>query len=1309
MLRIPRLLTALCCLGLLVSAEEPSLTTDLILNGGFEEDDYNLRGEVMSCPVRQRATYGQKDGLPDRWNFIGKLTHPDTAKYLERTKDRHSGLYAVQLKPAQGHRLNQSYIYAIQTKGQNALPPLHFSAWVKGAGDKNSLTAHLSLQISVQDPKTKKHRATAIHTVKKEFPAPADWAEIAFDVSSQDLLAALKDRAQPVGSISGSLALEASKDSPAVLIDDVALSCADTPAPYTLVPNAGFESVDGEDHPKQWSQVKKSLRFFGSNYYVWRDWYHFFSVPRGANGTDDLVVRTGKRSFRMNVPPGDDKHLESAPIVLDQSQPGRMVIQFDYNCYLLANLMVQVVDGEGREVFARNVVAGTTQGWRKFQAEFVPQKAGLKAGDVRTGADLYGAAGGGIALKSCRVRIGVKGVNGSEMDDINEWVNVNHAGVLWLDNVVLAETEATARELSARGLRTYKIGTKLPKLAVERIDLGERLYGGNEATVVLANHGKRQADGTLTMRISGPFREDDPKKAGYAMGAAGQDKLEPPPPRMADQVVPAEFSVAPGGRTVLALPYTITQLLKDWRSEYRVSVSLGKTRMTELSFGTWSQQARVEVQKCYAFAEDQTQSVFMNIGVGRKPLRRVERLRLDVRRARDDGPVLTRDIPDFQKAFQGFGLSALPDGYQTDGTNFLETQFPLGQLPVHPQTRPVRDHYVAISGLDANGNVVFQGRSPRFGRMERHNEKLDPITEVKIHEDNYLLVNGKPFFTRGHIWMQQNFGPSPLARKNTDWKPYGFNVKAGTQSPFADESNDRYGIGMQQVWNDHQTYVGSQMISAKGPMNDEIRADITKWIAKPYIIGIHFIPWEGAPHGKPEESLQYAKQIRALKGTRPLWVSSGWYAPAVSGRLWPANLENDWFMPENNAYFQPSQLDKSVLPLKRARGEPCVLGTYPNVFNDTPWRVQRFEHWTEIIRRHTGYMQIGKPGDPTLMAGQNGEFRFIESFLFSKEKAPRVAVSPNVEHLVRTTGDATYIMATNAGPVIGGDWEWSTETRDQGRASHTGAALWDRLHDYMKDTYVHFYKDDQPVVPEKGDTLVQYAFIPRGTEVDHLTLMVRGNGEWRYHAVWGNFDHQELTDSGVRLWLAKDMHQMAWGTIGIGFCGPQGHDIRHPMLLKHTFTEEQFHPIGDLPVPGKWTRLEVPAKTLGLVGLVVDGFGFVSKGGKVWWERTLLLRDGKEIVLCDGSVGNSPDQLESVRFSVDGLKAGTKVKVCFEERDIVAQDGYFEDDLSGEPGYRNLWVGLYGDKIGETGYYGDGVFYNYNWGKVATRLYEIPR
>jgi hypothetical protein len=656
-------------------------------------------------------------------------------------------------------------------------------------------------------------------------------------------------------------------------------------------------------------------------------------------------------------------------------------------------------------------------------------------------------------------------------------------------------------------------------------------------------------------------------------------------------------------------------------------------------------------------------------------------------------------------------LQPLPEGYEGDNTNFVRAEVPLTALPVHPQTHPVRDHWLHVAGLDAAGEVVFEGWSPRFGRMEAHTEKLDAVEDVRIHPDNYLLVNSKPFFTRGHIWMQQNFGPSPFARKNTDWKRYGFNVRAAVQTPLPEvsKSDPKYSAGVDDLWTLHNTYLGSQMVAPQGPLTDQIRADVRKWLAKPNVLGIHFVPWEGHPQGKPTDAVAYARGLKELIGARPLWISAGWYAPAVSGQLegWEAAAEHDWFMPENNAYFQPSQLDREILPLRQ--GKPCVLGTYPNVFNDTPYNVQRFEHWTEIIRGHTGYMQIGKPGDPSLMAGMNGELRFIESFLFSKDRAPAVTAAPDVPHLVRSSGRGTYILATNAGPVIGGDWEWNAKLRDRGRASHTGAAFWNRLHGFMKDYYSHWYHDGRPEIVKKGDRIVQYVYLPAGAKVDNVMLMVRANGMWRHHAVWGTFDHQAFTDSGVRMWMAKDMHQMAWGSLGIGFCGPEGHDPKHPMLVKYTFTAAQFHRLGDLPKAGAWARLEVPVEALGLDGKLIDGFAFVSKGAKVWWERTLLLQGGAEKVLCDGSAGIHPEALQRVRFRVDGLKAGTRVKVCFEERSLVAGDGWFEDDLSGEPGYRNLWVGLYGDRIGETGYYGDGVFYNYNWGKVAARLYEIPR
>jgi hypothetical protein len=1277
---------------------------NLVVNGGFEEDNDNLRGERMSCPVRPRVTYGQRDGLPDGWDIPTGLA--------ALTRDSHSGRVALRTAPGKSVMLTPTVrTYAVQMKAQEALPRVIFSAWVKGSAPTDVLDVTLRFSIQEQDPKLKKARPVTAYEIKRSFHCPRQWTHISFPVPPGAVGGALVKRSEPAGLISAALTLIATSAGQGVTLDDVELVCADVSAPYTLVPNAGFEALDKDGYPAEWSRPKKSLRMFGQSYYVWRDWYHFMGENRGASASDKVVVRFGKRSFRMNAPPGDDRHIESAAIPLKQAGPRRLLVQFDYNSYLLANLMVQIVDENGKEVFGDNITPGSSGGWQTYRAQFLPRKAQQKPGAGSGGADMYGPHGDPVPLKACRVRIGVKGVNGSDIDDVNKWVNVNHAGVLWLDNVVLADIDATAADLAAQGIKTYAVDTTPPGLVVESIDLGERLYGENLATVRTVNRSGTPISGTVTLTLSGPYFETDPKKSGYVVGAVGQDKMETPPARIKDQVVAIPYRVGPKDRATVSLPYSITQLLKDWRSEYRVRIALDKDRFCEIPLGTWSQQALVDVEKCYLFANETVLKVIMNIGVTQQTLRRVEELSYVVVRARDNAPGQRWTPLGFQAWVADFNLKPLPEGYEGDNTNFYALNVVIDKLPVHPQTHPVRDHYVLVEGRDKNHQIVFSGKSPRFGRMEAHAEKLEPIKDVQVSPDNYLMVNGKPFFTRGHIWMQQNFGPSPFARVNTDWKRYGFNVRAGVQTPLA-ESNPkgwRFEAGVDELWFPHNTYLGSQMIAPQGPLNDKTRAEIRKWLAKPNVLGIHYVPWEGSPQGKGHEAATYAKAIRAEIGTRPLWISAGWYAPAVSGSLegWEAAALHDWFMPENNAYFQPSQLDKELAPLLRS--QPRVLGTYPNVFNDTPYHVQRFEHWTEIIRGHTGYMQIGKPGDPSLMAGMNGELRFIESFLFSKDKAPAVQAEPPVEHLVRAKGKSAYILASNAGPIIGGDWQWNTELKDKGKASHTGTALWSRLHDFMKDYYSHWYRDDRPFLAAKGDKLAQYVFVPTGQKVDCLILMARADGLWRHHTVWGSFDHQAFTDSGVRMWLAKDMHQMSWGSLGIGFCGPEGHDLKHPMLLKHTFTAPQFHRLDDLPPAGQWVRLEVPVAALGLEGKLVDGFAFISKGSKVWWERTLLVRDGKEQVLCDGAAGIHPEALKRVRFQVQGLRAGTKVKVCFEERDITAGDGFFDDDLSGEPGYQNLWVGLYGDRLGETGYYGDGVFYDYNWGKVAARLYEVPR
>src|SRR5205814_2031649 len=127
-----------------------------------------------------------------------------------------------------------------------------------------------------------------------------------------------------------------------------------------------------------------------------------------------------------------------------------------------------------------------------------------------------------------------------------------------------------------------------------------------------------------------------------------QDDLEADPRRILGHPNFGFYQIPPGGRAGVTVPYHITRVLKDWRSEYRVTIGLGAEDgrpAATLSLGTWSQHALVEVEKCYAFPEEKTQTVFMNIGVARKSLTDVTQLRVEVRRARDDQPIVKDQRP----------------------------------------------------------------------------------------------------------------------------------------------------------------------------------------------------------------------------------------------------------------------------------------------------------------------------------------------------------------------------------------------------------------------------------------------------------------------------------------------------------------------------------------------------------------------------------------------------------------------------------------------------------------------------------------
>ena len=133
--------------------------------------------------------------------------------------------------------------------------------------------------------------------------------------------------------------------------------------------------------------------------------------------------------------------------------------------------------------------------------------------------------------------------------------------------------------------------------------------------------------------------------------------------------------------------------------------------------------------------------------------------------------------------------------------------------------------------------------------------------------------------------------------------------------------------------------------------------------------------------------------------------------------------------------------------------------------------------------------------------------------------------------------------------------------------------------------------------------------------------------------------------------------------------------------------------MGEAPRPGEWTKLEVDLRDIGITDELIDGIGFVHDGGRVLWGGTTIENGTTLQTLWGDSVGPLPANLAATRIEVSGLKAGVRIKVLFEDREIVAGPGYFVDDFRGQDLYQR---------------FGGGPGVGYGSEPVALHIYEIP-
>lgn len=139
------------------------------------------------------------------------------------------------------------------------------------------------------------------------------------------------------------------------------------------------------------------------------------------------------------------------------------------------------------------------------------------------------------------------------------------------------------------------------------------------------------------------------------------------------------------------------------------------------------------------------------------------------------------------------------------------------------------------------------------------------------------------------------------------------------------------------------------------------------------------------------------------------------------------------------------------------------------------------------------------------------------------------------------------------------EWEWtgSNPAPQSGRLAHRAQRRGGGLNEHW------FTGASSALSVGAGDTLFAWVYLDAASPPKEIMLMWHDGAAWEHRAYWGA------------------------NTITYGRNGSPGR-LR----------------IGDLPPAGKWVRLALPARSVGLEGVEVTGMGFAHVDGRVTWDAT---------------------------------------------------------------------------------------------------------
>lgn len=1063
------------------------------------------------------------------------------------------------------------------------------------------------------------------------------------------------------------------------------------PSSPNLLPNGSFQSSPAptgqpkiESWPTNWGAPAKYRHFPGRLYYLFNTWHNGAFDNKGTVRIDTLSHRSGPSSLQMIVPPGDEVAVSSDPITLNQTEPRLIEVHAWVKTDHLAMLHLDALDETGQRLdgfpfihMAPHSIG--TDGWRLIRQVFRPRKA----------------------LQRMRVMLCARGVNGYTLDDTGHQPQNNVVGTIWWDDVQLFEPESTAAELAKRGVAIVPAPVNKETVHIQEIDLGERMFGANVLTATVFNPGKEAA-------YSLHWEFENPRALVFVAKS---------PPKLIPQgkatVLSVEYQLGPSAEPYPPYsPWVGTLSLRDSNDKI--------VAKTQLSFSTWTVPIDLELGALY-LRPDRKQFVRMNVGLSHADMKNLAKIKLETVR-RSTGKVLhTQEIAATPAAILQ-QRQKLPDGLRDDLTNLLLADVDVSALPVQPFADPQRNWIIRATAIDKDGKPGATVESQPFCRLAQQPPQ-PAVQSVKIKND-LLYVNDQPWLPWGAVYghVPVYDGPAdPGAGKYLDLhnlKPWSMYDRF-TAAPYKRQSNDfnclRYVAGsitdpklLDKLWKEDNIYASTvfaipqpaysieEMVQKAGGA-DKLGTYLVFCKTGPMVISTAPGIEEafGLFHAATPQQLQgLAKVVHHLRAAtgKPVMVSHGGYWNRFEFEKVPFF---DIYDPETEPLY-PANVHTDLVPL--FKGKNKVFWLRPQMYESVPYERWRFHVFVELMRGCTGWQVAHGPGDASLFRGLHGELEFFKPIIYSAAPGPKITTHPPLEHWSRSHLGKTYVIAASTRPLALGKWRWQDEGKgapaQRSRVTGTPHQPFHEANNFGADQEVTqgpavhgiHYLPDARAWPA-GTTLVQWVRLSEHPKLksDNLAILFKQDGRWTHAAHWGQFDPANWhSEPKKAMWFLHSFYRHAYGFLG---WDDKLLDKAKPYLLT------QSKVMGPLPAADKWVKLEIPLEQIGIKGGLLDGVAFAHEKGQVWWGPTLLRTpDGKETTLFGQSLEHPPDQLEKTRINVPGLKAGTKIRVLFEDRELTAGDGFFIDDFRGQDLYQR---------------HGGGYGVGYGEGPVALHLYEV--